>query len=626
MTAQHRALSEMLRDKQQIEEVTAAQQLFDEEPVTLDVFVQDKKFLGNPPLFPKQYEAIREMERIFFAETYVTLVAELGPYWMPPKTIKNFLYLEFGKGSGKDHLCRIGAARVAYLLSCLKEPQLYYSLAPQDDIHTLNVATTAPQARRAFFKPLGTLIQRSPWFKKHLRSDITDLSTSIRLEKQLEMVSGHSLAESFEGLNLILAVADEIAAFRAARELMTRGKELRESSRTAEAIMKVLRSSARSRFPQTFKLCAISYPRYQGDPIEALVATGKKDIAAKGEDSRYYVSGPLATWEVNPKITGPEDFQEDFDEDPYRALATYACKPQKSPNRFFRNTPLVDQTFPPLAAGALPPLEVEYYWGPNDSEDTLPGQVPAWGWQTRFVVNEALWPKTGALYAVHADLAVSGDRAGIAMSHVRTWLKQDSPDKAADDRPVVRTDFVTAFESDMTAENPDTGELAQREIQLRWFRRLVRFLIERGFAIQYVTLDGWQSVETVQQLNAWGIEAAIQSMDRTTVPYTTLRDMIYDGRLESYDDGVVKDEIEALTLLNNGKIDHPADGSKDEADALCGSVLGALHLGGDEGDVPEKAVFGTVFDLSIAAGTVEAADMSWHGSETLSMPFGRSYL
>lgn len=619
----------MLRDKFQLDAATPAQQLFEEAPVPLDVFVQDKKFLGNPPLYPKQYEVVREIERIFFPETYIVLAAELGEYWAPPETTKNFIYCELGKGSGKDHLCRIGAARVAYLLSCLKEPQLYYALAPQDDIHTLNVATTAPQARRAFFKPLGTLLQRSPWFKQHLRSEITDLSTSIRLSKQIEMVSGHSLAESFEGLNLILAVADEIAAFRAARELMTRGKELRESSRTAEAIMKVLRSSARSRFPATFKLCAISYPRYKGDPIESLMATARKDIEKKGTASRYFICGPHATWDVNPKVTGPESFQEDYDEDPYTAMAMYECRPQKSPNRFFRNTALIDQAFPPHPADKPFPLEVEYYWGPNDSEDTLPGQPVAWGWQARFQIDEALWPKTGALYALHADLAVSGDRAGIAMSHVRTWLSQDDEGRAADNRPVITVDFVGAFESDLTAENPDTGELVQREIQLRWFRRLVRFLIERGFAIQYVTLDGWQSVETVQQLNAWGIAAAVQSIDRTAVPYTTLRDVIYDGRLEAFDDGVIRGEIEALTRLPSGKIDHPADGSKDEADALCGSVLGALRLGGEEGDVPERAEFGGVLDLAIAAGTPGGggmSDMAWHGSETLSAFGGRSYL
>ncbi len=50
-----------------------------EEPVSLTVFVQDRKFLHNPPLSPVQYNAVRAIERIYFPDMYPQLAKEFGP-------------------------------------------------------------------------------------------------------------------------------------------------------------------------------------------------------------------------------------------------------------------------------------------------------------------------------------------------------------------------------------------------------------------------------------------------------------------------------------------------------------------------------------------------------------------
>lgn len=496
---------------------------------------------------------------------------------------------------GKDHSCRIGVSRGAYLLNCLRDPQGYYGLAPQDDIHTLNVAPTSNLARRVFFKPLGQLIQRSSWFKGRVLSEITPNSTSILLTKQVELVSGHSLIESFEGLNPIIAIADEIAAVRL--ELAKSGVA-GVDSRSAQAVWAVLRSSARSRFPNNFKCAAISYPRYLNDMIELLVTQGNRDIAEKGiENSRYYVFGPKGTVEVNPKFAGmtaEEAFSEDFDEDPDKANAMYKCMPQRSPNRFFRLDQAITAAFPKLTGEQ--PLDISYYWADDDPEaQLLAGTRAPMAWQVIHTLNGVV-PMAGALYALHADLAVSGDQAGIAMAHVRRWI---GPGEDSDEeRPVVKVDFVTAYQADLTAVSPD-GDNAAREIQLRWVRKLVRELHSLGFAIGLVTFDGWQSQDSIQLLEAMGIGSKVQSIDRTPMPYQTLRDVMYDGRLEAYDDGEVVSELEGLTRLSSGKVDHPSDGKKDRADALAGAVLGALLLGGDEGDMPEVVDNDTLFALSV---------------------------
>ena len=71
----------------------------------------------------------------------------------------------------------------------------------------------------------------------------------------------------------------------------------------------MLKTSASTRFPQNYKRVAISYPRFLGSTIQQLTEEAKTDIAKVGDQvSIYFSSGPYATWDVNPRIKGPEDF------------------------------------------------------------------------------------------------------------------------------------------------------------------------------------------------------------------------------------------------------------------------------------------------------------------------------
>jgi hypothetical protein len=184
--------------------------IFSEEPVDLTTFVQDKKFMGSPALSPVQFEAVRHAERIFYPELYPLMGEHFDPYWSEPVRMVNFVNLQWGKGSGKGHVCRTISMRVAYLLLCLRSPQEYFGMPGQDSIHLLNVAMNAQQAQRAFFDPIEKLVRTSPWFK----DKAAPTRGAIVYDKNVEAISGHSEAESQEGLNLLLGVADEIDGFR----------------------------------------------------------------------------------------------------------------------------------------------------------------------------------------------------------------------------------------------------------------------------------------------------------------------------------------------------------------------------------------------------------------------------
>lgn len=570
--------------------------VFAEEPVSLTTFVQDSHYLENPALSDVQYEAVRYIERIYYPHTYAMLAEEFEtgkkwgtvhigrfgtwrdePYWSENVRMINFATLQWGKGAGKDHICRVASMRIAYLLLCLRSPQAYYGMPSQDTIHLLNVASSSAQAQQAFFTPI-TRVVKNGWFKDRC----VPKQNVISYQKSVECISGHSDAESQEGLNLMLGIADEIDAFKSKKEMASRrGTSAREPTKSAEGILNMMRTSGSTRFPEVFKNIRISYPRYLGSTIQQLTDLARTDVRVNGLNSRHFVSGPLATWEVNPRVKGREAFATDYKEDPVMARSKYECRPSRAINPYFRNHQAVDACF---VSTPVLPLEVSY-----QVEEVASHSV----WVPKYQFSEDFFPVRGAIYAMHGDLAVSGDRAGIAMAHVVKYSEHETmaededgaPHPIREIRPHVKVDFVISYTSDAATDPP-------REIQIRWARQLCFELVRRGFNIKRFTFDCFQSYDSMQILDSKGIESERVSTDMSEDPWRTLRDLMYEGRvtvprLAAYEGDspppfLLREELLSLTRLPSGRVDHPSDSSKDEADALACAVLGAVVCGGHE--------------------------------------------
>lgn len=558
---------------------SALEDILSDEPVSLDVFVQDKAFLGADWMLSDiQYDLVRVIERIYLQSTFDLMAIEFGGYWAVPIPMKNLIAAEWGKGGGKDSTVRVAALRVAYLLQCLRSPQRYFGMPEDDSIHILNIAANAPQANRAFFEPLTRMVKRG-WFG----DKATPKRDTIEYAKNITAISGHSDAESQEGLNIILGIADEIDAFKAKGEMVGQGNKARESSTSAESILNMIKTSASTRFPETYKRVAISYPRYLGSTIQKLIAEAKEDIAEVGdENSIYYASGPHATWEVNPRISGKEAFASDYRKDPEEAAAKYECKPSRATDTYFRNPVIFRQA----VDAPEQPVKIDYVVAETISEVT--GAVIR-GWEPVFSFDPSFLPVAGARYAMHGDLALVGDKAGISMSHVVRWEERTetitNQDGFVSDHattvPFVRNDFTISFRADISAEDPVRGEVLPREIQIRWARKLCFELIKRGFWIGSFTFDGFQSADTIQALTMHGIESGKVSTDLDPGLWKTLKDVASESRLRMPYSKLLLEELEGLSRVGK-KVDHPAGGSKDEADAFVCSIVGAILLGGEE--------------------------------------------
>ena len=527
---------------------------FDEIPVDAKTFVESADYLGQPPLSLIQYEIVEAMSQIYRKEELQEVFGSVAGAQYFDKYTKNEIILQLGKGSGKDFVSTVACAYIVYKLLCLKDPARYYGKPSGDAIDIINVAINAQQAKNVFFKGFKTKIEKSPWFagKYNAKAD------SVEFDKSITVYSGHSERESHEGLNLLLAVLDEISGF--VSEVGTGN----EQGKTAENIYKAFRGSVDSRFPDLGKVVLLSFPRYQGDFISKRyedVIAEKETIEKKhtfvmnedlphedasnrfeiswDEDSiiSYKVPKILAlkrpTWEVNPtrKI---DDFKLAFYTDLGDAMMRFACTPTFASDAFFKQKDKLEKCM------------------------TLRNPVDNF---RRF--DESFKPNPDKIYYIHADLAQKHDKCAVAIAHVDKWVNIQVIKDYEQVAPMVIVDAVAWWEP--KAEGPvNLSEVKQWIINLR----------RQGFNIGVVSFDRWQSFDIQQELKAVGIKTDTVSVAKKH--YEDLAMMIYEERVAIPRIPLLLEEMSELKIMKNTRVDHPRKKSKDLADAVCGAVFGAI--------------------------------------------------
>jgi len=502
--------------------------IFEFEPVPLEEFIRSKRFLGLPKLSPKQYEAIDYATQIYFTPT----LRSLG--WKRLRYV-NELVLLWGKGSGKDFVARIMLLRISYLLLALKNPQAYF-YAPDmscgsEPIHMLNTASTKDQAANVFFAPLRRYVRGSPFFKG--RADV--LTSEIRFEKGINLLSGHSEAEAQEGLNLIIVILDEIAAFKTEDEVadLKRTRLRKNIPMSANSLHDFAMSSVTTRFPKVGKVVSLSFPRFKGDFITARYEEGKNDPAM------YTSFG--STFDINPTKKA-SDFAREKKRNPVRFACRILCEPTVAEDAFFKNTVAITRAF----SRDLP--------SPVD-EETL--RYKSW-----FQCKDD-FPRFG-----HVDLAKNRCRAAFSFVHAYDVKQEEvegkkEGEKVVIDLPLIKLDVLVYFQA-----SPG-GEINFEQVR----GLLLEFMEQRGFYVSILTFDGYQSLQMMQNMESRGIPVELQSLDKTREAYETWQDTIYEGRFLSYYNKIlVEEEIPFLIDYKGKRIEHRTGRGKDGSDAVAGAV------------------------------------------------------
>ena len=526
---------------------------FEEKPVDAKTFVESSDYLGQPPLSAIQYDIVEAMSQVYKKEDLKELYGDAEGARYYEKYTKNEIILQLGKGSGKDFTSTVACAYIVYKLLCLKDPARYFGKPSGDAIDLINVAINAQQAKNVFFKGFKTKIEKSPWFagKYNAKAD------SVEFDKSITVYSGHSERESHEGLNLLLAVLDEISGF--ASEVGTGN----EQGKTAENIYKAFRGSVDSRFPDLGKVVLLSFPRYQGDFISKRYddVIAEKEILDRkhkfiineelpeGPDNEFEIiweedhiisykyprvlALKRPTWEVNP-TRNIDDFKIAFLTDIGDAMMRFLCTPTYSSDAFFKQKE-----------------KLEKCMNTRNPLDSF----------RRF--DETFKPDPEKVYYIHADLAQKHDKCAIAIAHVDKWVNIQVIKDYEQVAPIVIVDAVAWWEP--KAEGPvNLSEVKQWIINLR----------REGFNIGMVSFDRWQSFDIQNELQAVGIKTETVSVAKKH--YEDLAMMIYEERVAIPMIPLLLEEMSELKIMKGNRVDHPRKKSKDLADAVCGAVFGAI--------------------------------------------------
>lgn len=220
-------------------------------------------------------------------------------------------------------------------------------------------------------------------------------------------------------------------------------------------------------------------------------------------------------------------------------------------------------------------------------------------------IHNLFRPKPGQpLLHLHIDLGQKRDACGFAAVSVPNWTPVGNVM-----RPFVRVEVLARITA------PPGGEVRFADV-----RGLIYELRERGFPIGMITFDGWQSVDSIQELTDKGFYAGVMSIDRTS-RYPTIVDKSigpgtqgatlgaiayrptngqFDAAMRSLFDAITERRIsipvyldveeqtwlerEILALEYNERtatVEKSPHGTDDLVQALAGAVFNAMNLSGE---------------------------------------------
>ena len=526
---------------------------FEEKPVELEEFVTSEQYLNLPPLSEYQYQCIRAMTQIYKKETLESLYGEKRGLERWKQTCDEII-LQLGKGSGKDYMSTIAVTYMVYLLLCLKDPAKYYGKPPGDAIDILNIAINADQAKNVFFNGLKSKIETSPWFVGKYRLT----AQSISFDKSITCHSGHSERESWEGYNVICVILDEISGFSSES---TSGND---QAKTASSIYDMYRASVDSRFPDYGKVILLSFPRYKNDFIQQKYESVIADKVVNIQSYKFKINPEIEdgveenefsveweedvinaykfprvfalkrpTWEINPtrSIT---DFTKAFYTNPVDALSRFACMPPDAVDAFFRSRQKIETCF------NKPVLAIDNY-----------GRFADW-----------FLPDPEKEYFMHVDLAQKHDHCAVAISHVDRWVKLKSFNEHDVIVPFVVVDAVRYW-----------TPTAEKAVDFKEVKEFILDVRRRGFSVKLVTFDRWNSFDIMNELKMSGINSETLSVAKKH--YEDMAMLVAEERISGPQLPLLIDELLQLRIIRD-KVDHPRKGSKDLADAVCGSIYNSI--------------------------------------------------
>jgi len=456
---------------------------------------------------------------------------------------------------------------------CLKDPQDFFDLLPGSRIAFMMMSTSEDQAKETVFGDVKARIQHSAWFQDLYPYD-PDFKNQLRFAKDIWILPGSSKETAFEGYNILGGILDEADSHQ-----VTVNKDYADDG------WNTINGRIDSRFQDRGFLLTVG----QMKKADGFAAAKFKELNAD-PDNAHTVR--MSIWESlgweKLKSIDPYGSRISFWYDSKRKeiISKPAAELLGFPDHILEIPTLYEKNFrnapekalrdlagiPPAAGSTFISLSHKITEAQDRWEERYGDEAPISSDPTHPALADWFRDPTPLLRAVHLDIGISGegDAAAIVIGHVSHLVQIEDDDTDETEKPYIVIDAIVRCKA-------GPGQ----EVMISDLRKYIYAFRQRGFRIRKTTMDGFQSTDTMQQLNKKKYNASYLSVDKSKLPFEDLRDALYEDRIEfprymtelKPGDGTTVDIAfrELSQLEDTGKkIDHPAKGSKDVADGLAG--------------------------------------------------------
>lgn len=552
---------------------------FEEVPVDVETFLWDRRYLGNGLIDADGRKTVFPY--------WVDMLKKIFPDNLT--TAYNTLVLTGSIGIGKSFSAVLCMAYLLYRMLCLKDPYLYYGLQPIDKITFSFINVTIDAAKGVAWDKIQQLFQSSPWFMEHgTLSGKTDIVWTPNKRIELVMgssnnvVIGRALFSNFTDEVNFSAMTSNVDKIKTKQKHLISQVDARMQSRFMKGnklpTLNIIASSKSSDqsfldgFIATKKKNAskttlvIDEPQWvvrndKDSPVKFYVAVGSKFLASEvlpiGTPDSVIDSYRAKGYQM---LEVPSGYYETFCDNVELALTDIAGISTTSALKY-------------ISGVRLNEAKIDNYQNPFTKEIIEVGTNDSIQYSQFFDLAKVPQElKYRPLY-IHLDMSKSGDRTGIA----GTWIMGK---RAGDSQ--ASTCYRLAFGVAVKAPKGYEVSFDKNRIFINWLRN-------QGFNIKGISADTFQSAQIQQQLRQDGFEVKTLSVDRlesvagtsqkVCIPYAFFKTTIYERRVEIFRKcDLLTDEIVGLEKEPDGHINHPENGtqgSKDLADAFCGSLYSA---------------------------------------------------
>ena len=556
---------------------------FEEIPVDIMEFISNDYYLGRGLYAVDAFTGERK--------------CTVFPYWLEKlqeifpdnlTTRYNTLILTGSIGLGKSFIAVLCQLYLLYRMMCLKDPYTYYGLQPIDKITFSMLNVTLEAAQGVGWDKMQQLLQSSEWFMERGNLNASRTNPQWQPPKGIELIFGSSnrhvvgraLFSNFSD-EVNFGVGNNVEKQKAKLKKMISQIDARMISRFGKGTylptMNIIASSKDSE--QAFMESYIEMKRQNESKTTLIIDEPqwvvRNDKGSPDDQGSFYVAvGNKFLAHELLAVDAPESLVEEYRAKGYKMLKV----PPIYREAFEDNIDLAltdnagistSSTTKYISGVRLNQTKVDTYKNPFTKDIIEVGNSPDDALQyANFFDLSKVDPRDMARpLFIHLDMSLSGDKTGIG----GVWItgKRPTTDTEMSGREL---DFKVAFSVSVKAPKGFQVSFEKNRNFIRWLR-------DRGFAIKGISSDTYQSAQIQQQLKADGFNSKIISVDRVDsqtrqcLPYAFFKSSIYERHVQLYRQcDLLTEEIVSLERLSDGHIDHPQNGSKDQADAVCGAL------------------------------------------------------